>query len=84
MGNRSGYYTDLYIAFLLRLMLFLGMGAIMALILGGCADSVIRSHAVDLAVKGTYVPGNAVETRNQIPQGGTDEKSGSTPATPTN
>ncbi len=46
----------------------------------GCSTGDGTSRSIDLTVKGTYFPGLDASTRNQIPQGGTDEKSDSTPA----
>jgi hypothetical protein len=49
--------------------------------MSGCGNtSDPRSQAIDLSVKGLYTPGpSEASTRNQIPQGGLDEKSDSTP-----
>ncbi len=51
--------------------------------LGGCSTTDGTSRSLDLAVRGSYIPGSGASTRNQTPQGGTDEKSDSTPAQPT-
>jgi len=48
----------------------------------GCSTDQDRSRNFDLAVKGSYNPGNATVARNQLPQGGIDEKSGVTPTKP--
>jgi hypothetical protein len=82
MSIRDGYYTDLALANLLRLgilLMILGLGA---LIMTGCSGAGDKPQAVGLAVKGSYTPGTADVTRNQVPQGGIDEKSGPTPTTP--
>jgi hypothetical protein len=50
----------------------------------GCSTTSDRARSLDLAVKGSYSPGPDASTRNQIPQGGTDEKSDSTPREPAN
>jgi len=55
---------------------------IMIFCLIGCSADRDRPRFLDLAVKGSYSPGEAIGTRNQTPQGGTDEKSGSTPTKP--
>lgn len=47
--------------------------------LGGCSTTDGNTRSLDLSVKGSYNPGSGAMTRNQIPQGGTDEKSDSTP-----
>lgn len=51
--------------------------------LSGCSTTGDTPRSIDLAVKGSYTPGSGASTRNQTPQGGTDEKSDSTPAEPT-
>lgn len=48
----------------------------------GCSTTSDRARSLDLAVKGYYTPGPEASTRNQTPQGGTDEKSDSTPVEP--
>jgi len=82
MNNWDGYYADLRIAFLCRAVISLGMLSILASMLGGCSADKDRSRAIDLGVKGSYTPGEMSSTRNQPPQGGIDEKSGSTPTKP--
>ncbi|DAD52037.1 TPA_asm: hypothetical protein [ssRNA phage Esthiorhiza.3_12] len=64
----------------------LGFGAWALLLVGslillaGCSTTSDRARSLDLAVKGSYSPGDAASVRNQTPQGGTDEKSDSAPA----
>jgi hypothetical protein len=82
MNVRDGYYTDLYLAFMIRFAIFACFLAILAMMLAGCSADSERSRAIDLAVKGQYVPGDLAKTRNQPPQGGIDEKSGQTPTEP--
>lgn len=53
---------------------------LVAMVVAGCSADKDRPRAIDLAVKGGYTPGEAIGTRNQLPQGGADEKSGSTPS----
>lgn len=80
--NWDAYRSDLRIAFLCRAVIALGMLSILASMLGACSADQDRSRALDLAVKGSYTPGEGNLTRNQPPQGGIDEKSGSTPTKP--
>jgi hypothetical protein len=63
----------------LSVVLVLGMMAIIAMALAACASDKDRTRSIDLAVKGSYIPGKTSSTGNQIPQGGTDEKSSSAP-----
>lgn len=82
MNVRDGYHTDLFIAFSVRAAIAVSFIAILAMALSGCSADNERSRAIDLAVKGQYVPGDVAKTRNQPPQGGIDEKSGPTPTKP--
>jgi len=82
MNVRDGYYTDLALAFWIRAAIATSFIAILAMLLAGCSADSERSRAIDLAVKGQYVPGDVAKTRNQPPQGGIDEKSGQTPTEP--
>jgi hypothetical protein len=83
MEDREYKDTELFLDTLLRAgIVFLSAFLVMVL-LGGCSADKDRSRAIDLAVKGSYIPGSTAGTRNQIPQGGTDEKSGSTPTSST-
>lgn len=52
---------------------------VIAFSVAGCSTTNGETRSVDLLVKGSYSPGSAQGTRNQNPQGGTDEKSDSTP-----
>lgn len=80
----DGYFLDLTIAWVLRVMIASSILSISLMSSGCSTDSAPRSQAIDLAVKGSYTPGPLdASTRNQTPQGGTDEKSDSTPAKPT-
>lgn len=83
MNVRDGYYTDLYVAFGIRAAIAISFMSILLMLLSGCSADSERSRAIDLAVKGQYVPGDVAKTRNQQPQGGIDEKSGQTPTEPT-
>jgi len=78
---RDGYHLDLMLSFLARAVLYAGIIGFGAFALGGCSADKDRSRQIDLGVKGAYTlpPGDAAGTRNQVPQGGIDEKSGSTP-----
>jgi hypothetical protein len=71
---------ELYIAWGLRLSTY-GFLIVIMIMMSGCGNtSDPRSQAIDLSVKGLYTPGpSEASTRNQIPQGGLDEKSDSTP-----
>lgn len=82
MNVRDGYYIDLYTAFGIRCIILGGFVLILGTVLLGCSADNERSRAIDLAVKGQYVPGDVAKTRNQPPQGGIDEKSGQTPTEP--
>jgi hypothetical protein len=82
MSNRDHYQTDLFLAFLFRAVFAVGLLGFIALQVAGCSADKDRSRAIDLGVKGSYTPGEAAGTRNQIPQGGIDEKSGNTPTKP--
>ena len=50
------------------------------LAVSGCSTTSDRARSLDLAVRGSYIPGSDASVRNQPPQGGTDEKSDSAPA----
>ena len=83
VNYRDGYYTDLALAWVLRTGLTIfSIG--LWLLLSGCSTDTKdpRSQSVDLSVRGSYIPGPGASTRNQTPQGGTDEKSDSTPIQP--
>lgn len=67
---------------LCQCLIFSGLIAIAAMALIGCSTDSDRSRSVDLAVKGSYSPGDATGNRIPIPQGGSDEKSRSTPTEP--
>lgn len=82
MSNRTDSLIDRTCAFLITTGLLLGSVGLLAFALGGCSADKDRPRSVDLGVKGSYIPGSAIGTRNQPPQGGIDEKSGSTPAGP--
>lgn len=83
MNTRDSYYADLILAIWIRGTIYFSFMAILAMMLSGCSADSERSRAIDLAVKGQYVPGDVAKTRNQPPQGGIDEKSGQTPTEPT-
>jgi len=83
MNTRDSYHADLILAIWIRSIIYLGVTAILVVMLVGCSADSERSRAIDLAVKGQYVPGDVAKTRNQPPQGGIDEKSGQTPTEPT-
>lgn len=74
------YGRELAIAWVIRCFL---MSALLAMVasLAACGTND-KPRSLDLAVKGLYTPGLDASTRNQIPQGGTDEKSDSTPKEP--
>jgi len=75
------YYHDLAIAWFIRGFLLASIFALFA-VMAGCSGTSDRTRSLDLGVKGLYVPGPEAPTRNQNPQGGTDEKSDSTPGQP--
>lgn len=82
MTDRENQILEEFLGTLSRLTIML-IGTFLVLVLvTGCSADSERSRAIDLAVKGSYTPGETIGTRNQIPQGGTDEKSGSTPTMP--
>lgn len=72
------YYHDLATAWCIRVLFYGAIAALFAA-LAACSGTTDRTRSLDLGVKGQYVPGPEAPTRNQIPQGGTDEKSDSTP-----
>lgn len=80
MTIREYHGRMLFLAFLVRFVLTFGILGLGAFYLGGCTADKDRSRAIDLGVKGSYTPGDAAGTRSQLPHGGIDEKSGSTPA----
>jgi type IV secretory pathway TrbL component len=79
MSVRDTYHLDLWLAFLFRLILFVGMVGLGAYYISSRDDGRSKSITVDLGVKGVFTPGADTGTRNQIPHGGIDEKSGTTP-----
>jgi outer membrane protein assembly factor BamD (BamD/ComL family) len=50
--------------------------------LAGCSTTNDVNRSLDLSVSGLYNRGQAARTRNQTPQGGTDEKSDIAPVEP--
>jgi hypothetical protein len=70
---------DRWIDGLCQSLIFSGIMALAAMVLIGCSTDSDRSRSVDLAVKGSYSPGDTAGTRIPIPQGGSDEKSRSAP-----
>lgn len=80
MTTRDAYMADLVLSGVLRLGLYGGILAILAIVLSGCSIS----EPLDLLSGRPKVPqsltgGDAAGTRNQQPHGGCDEKSGTTP-----
>lgn len=82
MEKWDDYHMDQTVAWACRFVLYAGMGVILALTTACSTGDKPRSQAIDLSVKGSYIPGSDASTRNQKPQGGTDEKSDSTPIQP--
>ncbi|DAD50550.1 TPA_asm: hypothetical protein [ssRNA phage Gerhypos.3_16] len=80
MSIRDDYEKDWKQATLYRLWYYILVLGLLTIYLAGCSADTDRSRDIDLAVKGSYTPGKATGTRNQVPQGGIDEKSGVTPA----
>jgi hypothetical protein len=78
----ESYQSQLILAFVLRVLLCLGLVLLAAFSLGGCTT---KQHAT---VTGGAAPstitqtGPATGTWNRIPQGGDDEKSNSAPTKP--
>lgn len=70
--------TDIFFSVVLPWCVVLGICALM-LTVAGCSTTDGGSRSLDLAVRGSYIPGPGASTRNQNPQGGPDEKSESTP-----
>lgn len=60
----------------------LSVAAFVLFLATGCSADKDRSRSLDLAVKGSYIPGETGGTRNQLPHGGIDEKSDPTPTKP--
>jgi hypothetical protein len=78
MNDHGLYYADLTVAWVVRLGLYLGTMAILAIVLSGCnrADpqNILPSMSSErLSLTG----GDGDQTRNQQPQRGCDEKSDS-------
>jgi hypothetical protein len=85
MKPTDGYYSDLLLASLLRLGLFLGILSIIAVVSSGCSRDENRdvSPFGKLAARDPLDLGEAAQTRNRLPQGGCDEKSDSSLTGPT-
>lgn len=78
MKLHDGYYQDLFLAFLFRFWLTLGGLCVIALVAIGCSRSETGSPSLDgSAVRVPLELGEGARTRNQLPQGGCDEKSDS-------
>lgn len=79
MSIRDGYYSDLLVAFVLRSGLFLGIVAILAMVLSGCSRSGPQDILPSMPAVNPQIAegGEDSQTRNQIPQRGCDEKSDS-------
>jgi hypothetical protein len=83
MSSYSDYrQTERRVDFVLKILVWLGLIVIVAMALAGCGTGDDKSRQLNLAVKGSYTPGEAAGTRIPIPQGGSDEKSRSTPTEP--
>lgn len=83
MTTRDAYMADLVLSGVLRLGMYGGILAILAIVLSGCS----KDGPQDLlsgrpAVRESLTHGDAAETRNRQPHGGCDEKSGTTPTWP--
>jgi hypothetical protein len=86
MRPNDSYRSDLLLAWVFRLGLYLGIGAILATTLGNCSplpktsDILPSMSAVTLPVRGA---GEEARTRNDTPtNGGCHEKSDLTPREP--
>lgn len=79
MSIRDGYYTDLWIAFVLRSGLFCGILAILAIVLSGCSRSGPQDILPSMSAVTDPIVGQGEDsqTRNQLPHRGCDEKSDS-------
>lgn len=79
MSSLDAYYTDLVVAFVVRLGLFLGILATIAIVLSGCArdnpQDILPSMSADS--QPITADGETDLTRNQQPHRGCDEKSDS-------
>lgn len=80
MTTRDAYMADIMVGVVVRIGMYCGILAILAIVLSGCSIS----EPLDLLSGRPKVPqsltgGDAAGTRNQQPHGGCDEKSGTTP-----
>lgn len=83
MTTRDAYMADLVLSGVLRLGLYGGILAILAIVLSGCSNSGPQDLLSGRpAVPRSLTEGDAAETRNRQPHGGCDEKSGTTPTWP--
>lgn len=78
----SYYYWDLAFVWALRLIVLSSLG--LFLVLGGCSSRGVQGTLNGTVVDPAIELGRSTGTRtgNQVPQGGSDEKSNSTPAKP--
>jgi hypothetical protein len=78
MKLSDAYYADLVLAFHVRLWLYGGILAVLAIILSGCTgdrpQNILPSMSADSQ---PLAEGEGDQTRNQIPHRGCDEKSDS-------
>lgn len=83
MKTRDAYMADFVLACVLRFGIYGGLLAILAIMLAACTVSDPRDLLSNRpAVKSPLGDDQGYGTRNRQPQGGCDEKSGTTPNEP--
>jgi hypothetical protein len=81
--SHSGYNLDLYLAFIIRTALCLGIVILVAMSLGGCSRTANGPPPVEIAAIPEIAPeGSATGSWNSQPQGGNYEKSNRAPCGP--
>jgi len=91
MSTRGCYDSDCFVVSVIRVILLISAMVIISICLGGCSnrDGTVPGGAVlpprDLTVGNREISpdGSQARTRNQLPQGGYDEKSDCAPSKPT-
>ncbi|DAD51921.1 hypothetical protein QIP80_gp3 [ssRNA phage Gephyllon.1_16] len=82
MASHGSYDSDTVIAFTIRLYLILSFLAVMPFLIAGCAKDGPSGGRLNATTSAEYqqfnsAGGSADQTRNLLPQRGTDEKSDS-------
>jgi len=78
MNNHGLYYADLTVSWVVRFGLYLGILAIIAIILSGCNRNAPQDILPSMSSERQQLAdGDGDQTRNQIPHRGCDEKSDS-------